>query len=324
MPNKYLAPICFSALMTACAGNWPPVAAGKVYAACPIPADSEISQNAAESNSGQSTGLDSTPQCAEAVSVYSNKIWLPLFGPLWDSLSNTDVSRKSNWYTLSTLLPVIGPAAQQTFGEKRCVAQCLAEPEVVAPADEAAKKAAAERLKMDLNAALKVSEANCQLYLDGLMQQAMSSGYANLAALHNQADGSEDSEDHLLPTLIETIKSNRSKAEKLLICSPLSHAEVVAKIGSYDGLCSTDSALDAVLYVANLQNKTDSSSGRENMYVWLEKKGLTTATVTDTPKDQTVSNPDCPTQQTDRSPRPHIMNLNRKKAESGRIAVPGK
>jgi hypothetical protein len=324
MPNKYFVLICFSTLLTACAGNWPPVAAGKVYAACPIPADSEISQNAAESNSGQSTGLDSTPQCAETVSVYSNKIWLPIFGPLWDSLSNTDVSKKSAWYTLSTLLPVIGPAAQQTFGEKRCIAQCLAEPEVVAPADEAGKKAAAERLKIDLNAALKVSEVNCRLYLDGLVQQAMGSRYANLAALHEKADGSDAAEDQLLPALIETIKANRSKAEKLLICSPLSSAEVVAKIGSYDGLCSTDSALDAMLYVANLQNKRDSSSGRENMYVWLEKKGLTTAAVTDTPKEQTVPNPDCPTHQTDRSARPHIMNLNRKKAESSRIAVPEK
>lgn len=180
-------------------------------------------------------------RCSQKESIYSNSVWIPVFGPLFDLSTNTNPNKKGGWYFLSTILPVIGPAAQLGYGAKQCIAECL--PEIDQAKDPSSDP---KLLKKYYQTALNVSDANCRTFVSRFSVSmngakgaedtlnSVSTITATGAAFANPLAGAIISgtktilsdgvnsynanylQGQVLPDLIVTVKKNRSTARAML------------------------------------------------------------------------------------------------------------
>ena len=260
-------------IITGCAGTSKTLSSNKVFApSCSI-ADLTTRKNPDFINTDLSNSLESIPntedpeglypRCAQKESIYSNAVWFPVLGPLYDLSTNTNPRRSGIWYFLSTALPIIGPMAQLSYGAKQCISECMPPPETID----------INKLPAYFDRAMNLSDENCGTFLSRFSAgmnganeskdtlNSISTITATGAAFANPLAGAiisgtktilSDSitsysnnylQSKLMTDLLSSIQEFRKSARTDLAKSPRSVEEVVAKVNSYDALCSIDSAV---------------------------------------------------------------------------------
>lgn len=261
MPKKYyfvVLPIL--ALLSSCASTPASLQGAAVFAACPAFTATE-----------QQASPPALPAaaCAEQASIYSNAIWLPFFGPLYEAAINQSPDSEPGLTVLSTLLPGIGPALQSGLGAKRCLAQCLP------PAAVALAQADATQIKAYFDQALDVSDGNCEHFL----QQWRSGETESAATVGGLGQG------RLEAVLTDTLRENRRQARQVLQRLKPTAAEVQSRIAAYDGLCSVDHALATMEDATRNQLAGSFTSDMAEQKAWLAKSGISAANDDGKPKD---------------------------------------
>lgn len=304
-------PILLPIVIAGCAGTSRTLSSSKVFApSCPI-ANLPTHQDPDLINTGLFTAAPQTddpngfhPRCSQKESVYSNAVWIPVFGPLFDLSTNTNPDRRGIWYFLSTALPIIGPAAQLSYGAKQCIAECIPRP----------KDVPAAQLPSYFDRAMNVSDENCRTFLsrfyasiNGVNESkdtltSISTITATGAAFANPLAGAIISgtktilsdgitsynanylQGKLMPDLLTTIQDDRKNARKTVLTSPLSVEEIVAKVNSYDALCSIDNAVQIMRKAVNNQNSGNKKTNEEDQKELQETNGVSNTAVTVTGK----------------------------------------
>ena len=244
------------ALLGGCAAAPDKLYSEAVFVACPVVA---------------TAGVQTPPiaACAEETSIYSDAVWVPFFGPLYEAAENRNPDSEPGLTVLATLLPGIGPALQTELGAKRCLAQCLP------PAAVALAQADATRIKAYFDLALDVSDGNCQQFV----QQWRGGETVSAATVGGLGQG------RLEAVLTDTIRENRRQARQILQQLKPPVADVQSRIAAYDGLCSADHALATLEDATHNQLADSFTSDMAEQKAWLTKSGIAAQDANGKPRD---------------------------------------
>jgi hypothetical protein len=198
-------------------------------------------------------------------------------------------------------LPIIGPAAQLSYGAKQCIAECMPRPVIPSEAKSDTSKLTDDEY---LKRALNVSDSNCRTFLrrfyaglSGANESkdtlnSLSTITATGAAFANPLAGAIISgtktilsdgitsynanylQGKVMPDLISTIQiyrtTTRKKIEDDVKSQPLkTREEVVTYVNNYDEVCSIDSAIQTML--GSVKNQ---STGNDKKYSDDKKEAL--------------------------------------------------
>ncbi|OAI27574.1 MULTISPECIES: hypothetical protein [Methylomonas] len=288
-------------LLNGCAATARSLSSSKVFApSCPTAAtptykDPDLTISSVSLTSA-GVSDDQTPRCSQKESVYSNAVWIPVLGPLFDLSTNTSPDRKGTWYLVSVAFPLIGPALQLSYGAKQCIAECLPTPVTRVP-----------NVADYFDRALNVSDANCRTFLtrfyanvNGANESkdslnSLSTITATGAAFANPLAGAiisgtktvlEDGigsfsnnylQGKLMPDLITTIQKYRQTARKELdtpLYAPDSVEDVVRSVNNYDSLCAIDTAVQIMVESVNNQNSGNDKTNNQDQNIQLKHLGL--------------------------------------------------
>jgi hypothetical protein len=223
-------------------------------------------------NSNPAVSPDTPLRCSNQSSIYSNAVWVPIFGPWYDFAHNTHALKNTSWYWLSSLLPVFGPLAQIHFGETECLSACLSTPQAVLNSAESTNT---EQLKQLLDQALQVSDRNCQLFLNRLTVADSPDAQGEFTNIEETGKLGIYLQQHLWPGLQATVQANRLAARKILNCAPPSQAQdVLTVLDHYDSLCSVASATAALLSASEHQNTANNTSSYQQQSEFLRSQGF--------------------------------------------------
>jgi hypothetical protein len=250
MPKKYYFVVLpFLTLLYGCAATPNQLLySATVFAACPA---------AAKTDAPATPPALPAATCAEQASLYSDAVWVPFFGPLYEAAVNPNPDSEPGLTVLSSLLPVIGPALQTGLGAKRCLAQCLPPATALTQTDDA-------HIKAYFNQALDVSDDNCRHFL----QQWRGGESASAETIGGPAQG------RLEAVLADTIRENRRQARQILQQLQPTVADVQSRIGAYDGLCSVEHALTTLEDATRNQLSGSFISDMAEQKNWLTKSGI--------------------------------------------------
>jgi hypothetical protein len=310
MKNIFLLSPILMIVLTGCAGTAKTLSSSKVFAvSCPIRnlptrQDPDLTVSGLFGDAApkpEDIDVDGLhPRCSQKESVYSNAVWIPVLGPLFDLSTNTNPDRRGMWYFLSTALPIIGPAAQLSYGAKQCIAECMPRPNKV---DD-------KELPAYFDRAMNVSDANCRTFLDRFYAglnganetkdtlTSISTITATGAAFANPLAGAIISgtktilsdgitsysanylQGKLMPDLLSTIQDTRQSARAEILKSPVSVEEVVAKVNNYDALCSIENSVQFMQKAANNQNSGNKNTNEQDQKALQEKNGVSATPIT--------------------------------------------